>query len=616
MNRIYFFLCLILFLVHSNLSFSNQLNDCDALASDPLDTQNQLIQSGSIEGTYTEDLPNFNLETMSNACKKAIENDSKNKIRYSYQLARIYFAFEEYELSKPLFVLAEDNGYIAASYYLGSIEFHDHLGDLFDKDTVEYFKKSYEGGYAVPASLSYLADTYYYLEDFKNAEKYYLIFLKDFDLNDPEANYITDVLVNLSDIYYSQDMYAEASIYFKKTIERYKNFPQTESRHNYLFALNELAFINFNGLGGIPVNYEKSFVLYNELINADEKEYTTALNQLAIMYNYGLGVEQDYFKSFELLRQSVEIGRDILAFNNIQTNYLYGVGVKQDIKEAKKINQQILELNPENFENALKDFLYYQSLADDRLKNWADFIDTEQWENTENICDWLYSETSEIKKNLVYSFQKCLELAVLGDQWAMEVIAYIYESGEGVPENARESYKWYSTLSSLEPSNEFFLFKKGTLRLNGKVQDKIDLISLFEKLTINKPTLNLDENYYADANFYLGQVYRYGITTSINLDKAISHFQKVLEIAKEVGDESYYLIEKSSKNISEIKSIQAGYSIERDLTVNFPAEFIGHFNWREMIMSKNSHQLNSTNWKDWVLIITYLLLKEYMKMDT
>ena len=197
----------------------------------------------------------------------------------------------------------------------------------------------------------------------------------------------------------------------------------------------------------------------------------------------------------------------------------------------------------------------------------------------------------------------------------MEVIAYIYESGEGVPENARESYKWYSTLSSLEPSNEFFLFKKGTLRLNGKVQDKIDLISLFEKLTINKPTLNLDENYYADANFYLGQVYRYGITTSINLDKAISHFQKVLEIAKEVGDESYYLIEKSSKNISEIKFIQAGYSIERSDS-QFPAEFIGHLIGREMIMYKNSHQLNSINWKDWVLIITYLLLKEYMKMDT
>ena len=38
-----------------------------------------------------------------------------------------------------------------------------------------------------------------------------------------------------------------------------------------------------------------------------------------------------------------------------------------------------------------------------------------------------------------------------------------------------------------------FFFLKGTLRLNGKVQDKIDLISLFEKLTGNKPTLNLDE---------------------------------------------------------------------------------------------------------------------------
>ena len=579
MRNLIFFIGLY-FLSINHIFSSDIISNCDLVASDPFDLQNPLIIEEKIEGTLTQDLINEDYRVLVDACKADLNKTIKNKVRYSYQLARIYYAFEEYELSEPLFNFSESKGYIAASYYLGSIDFHDPTDNLFDKDTIEYFKKSYEGGYSVPSSLSYLADTYYYLKDFKNAEKYYLIFLKDFELNDPVANYITDILVNLSDIYYSQDMYAEASIYFRKTINRYKDFPKNESLDNYLFALSELAFIYFNGLGGIPVNYEKSFVLYNELINADvNKDYTTALNQLSIMYNYGMGTEQDYFKSFKLLRKSIDISKDILAYNNIQTNYLYGIGVEQNIEEAKKINLKILELDPANFENGLETFLYFQSQANDRLKNWDDFINTEQWQSTENICDWIYNETSEIKKNLVYSFQKCLELAVSGDQWAMEVIAYIYESGEGVPQNTRESYKWYSILSSLEPSNEFFLFKKGTLRLNGKVKDKIDLANLFNKLTINKPTLNLEENYYADANFYLGQAYRYGITTSIDLDKAISHFQKVLEIAKEVDDKSYYLIEKSSKNISEIKSIQAGYSIERDLTLNFPAEFIGNFNW-------------------------------------
>ena len=40
----------------------------------------------------------------------------------------------------------------------------------------------------------------------------------------------------------------------------------------------------------------------------------------------------------------------------------------------------------------------------------------------------------------------------------MEVIAYIYE-GEGVPENAREFINGIQHYL-LEPSNEFFLFKR------------------------------------------------------------------------------------------------------------------------------------------------------------
>ena len=233
------------------------------------------------------------------------------------------------------------------------------MGDLFDKDIAEYFKKSYEGGYSPATSLSYLADSYYYLNDFNNAEKYYLIFFKNYDVNDPDANYISDILVNLSDIYYSQDMYAEASIYFDKTIKRYQLFPNSESIDNYLYALNELAFIYFNGMGGIPVNYEKSARLYLQIIEADtDNKYTTALNQLAIMYNYGMGVEQDYKKSFELLKKSIDIGKDILAYNNIFQNYLYGIGVDQNIKEAKNINEKIIGLNPDILENSTKQFYF------------------------------------------------------------------------------------------------------------------------------------------------------------------------------------------------------------------------------------------------------------------
>ena len=465
LTKLVFFLLIIF---NSKFVFSEQLSQCDLLASDPHDTQNLFIQSKKIEGTLTIDLNKLDYDTLTDACMKDLKNKVNDKARYSYQLARIYFAFEKYEKSLPLFNFAYDEGYIASSYYLGSIDFHDFVGDLFDKDTAEYFKKSYEGGYSPATSLSYLADSYYYLNDFNNAEKYYLIFFKNYDVNDPDANYISDILVNLSDIYYSQDMYAEASIYFDKTIKRYQLFPNSESIDNYLYALNELAFIYFNGMGGIPVNYEKSARLYLQIIEADtDNKYTTALNQLAIMYNYGMGVEQDYKKSFELLKKSIDIGKDILAYNNIFQNYLYGIGVDQNIKEAKNINEKIIGLNPDILENSTKTVLFYQSEASTRLANWEDYINTEPLDYIENICDWLYEDTAEIKRNQVYSFQQCLELAVSGDEWAMQVIALLYELGEGVPTNFDESYKWYSILSDLNPDNDFFLYKKGFLRVHG-----------------------------------------------------------------------------------------------------------------------------------------------------
>ena len=93
----------------------------------------------------------------------------------------------------------------------------------------------------------------------------------------------------------------------------------------------------------------------------------------------------------------------------------------------------------------------------------------------------------------------------------MQVIALLYELGEGVPTNFDESYKWYSILSDLNPDNDFFLYKKGFLRVHGKVDDQIDLVNIFNKLSKNKPTKELDENYFVEAQFYLGQIYRYGI---------------------------------------------------------------------------------------------------------
>ena len=148
-------------------------------------------------------------------CLSAIKIN-QDEPRYLYNLARVHYYFENYQEAYDLFLLAKDKDYYAANYYLGALNFHEYIGE-FDESSAEFFSIAYQKGYSEQTSLSYLADSYYWLDQYQLAEKYYLKFLSEFpiDEKDPEINYLVDVFSNLADIYYSQDMYPEASIYFQ-----------------------------------------------------------------------------------------------------------------------------------------------------------------------------------------------------------------------------------------------------------------------------------------------------------------------------------------------------------------------------------------------------------------
>ena len=571
------------YLLSINHIFSEDvISNCDLVASDPFDLQNSLIIEEKIEGTLTQDLINEDYTVLVDACKADLNKTTKNKVRYSYQLARIYYAFEEYELSEPLFDFAYNEGYIASSFYLGSMNFHDFIGN-FDKTSIKYFNEAYEGGYAEYISLSYLADSYYWLKDYVNAEKYYLIFLKNHleDQDHSDSNFLTDIYSNLADIYYQRDMYVEAEIYFKETVSRYRKYPNLESKDNYLYALDSLGYINFEGLGGLPVDYNNSHEYFVELLNSDnDRKYKTLYTRLYLMYRYGLGVDQDYEKAFEYTEMGIQWDKSVEHYINHWQAYFYGDGVEKDLEKAKMLIEAITNLKIGDVDNTEEDLRYYQREAQNNLDNWDYMVELSKMEYSDyddNICHWMTAYKNMVA-NHTYSFQKCLEIAISGNQTAMEIIAQLYEEGEIVKENFDEAYEWYIKLNNLYPNELSYLYEKARLRLNGNVQKDINLTKLYLQIINNFDHSSDDIYLLIDTTYSLAQTHRYGITTKVDFDKSIKYFEKVINLEKEYLQESY-AASQASQEISEIKSIKSGFLVEKNLKNYFPSEFKGKFNW-------------------------------------
>ncbi len=123
---------------------------------------------------------------------------------------------------------------------------------------------------------------------------------------------------------YDEYAYGQARILYEKAIEL-----------GSLDAIYELAELYYYG-NGVEQDYEKSFSLYN---NPKLDNHPEAIFSRAVQYDSGEGVEQDYEQSFALFNQAAELGHTPSIFN-VGYMYEYGEFVDIDLEEAKKWYQK------------------------------------------------------------------------------------------------------------------------------------------------------------------------------------------------------------------------------------------------------------------------------------
>lgn len=143
--------------------------------------------------------------------------------------------------------------------------------------------------------------------------------------NNPDAIYLLGRYYQAKgDESYDEYAYGQARILYEKAIEL--------GSTNAIYELAELYYYG----NGVEQDYEKSFSLYNDPKLDNHPE---AIFSRAVQYDSGEGVDQNYEQSFALFNQSAELGHTPSIFN-VGYMYEHGEFVDIDLDEAKKWYQK------------------------------------------------------------------------------------------------------------------------------------------------------------------------------------------------------------------------------------------------------------------------------------
>ncbi len=205
----------------------------------------------------------------------------------------------------------------------------------------EYYKKAADLG--EPGANTKVADFYYYgavVE--KNTEKAIEYYEKAISLGHIFA------ISKLANKLYELCEYERALPLFEQAAE-YGN------DEGYLYAAYMLSDETI-----LPVNYEKAVKYYQIL--ADKKN-ARAMNNLAVLYENGYGVEKNLHKAFELFKEATENGGNSLEFSNLGNCYFYGRGTEKDYQKALEAFLKSHELGGEGKSYRLLYRIYNEGLG-------------------------------------------------------------------------------------------------------------------------------------------------------------------------------------------------------------------------------------------------------------
>jgi uncharacterized protein len=298
--------------------------------------------------------------------------------------------------------------------------------------------------------------------------------------------------------------------------------------HGETTAIYDLGVFYQNGIG-VPQDYAKAREWYEK---AAANDYAAAMSNLGALYEHGQGVPQDYAKAREWYEKAV--AKDYaLAMSNLGMMLGNGEGVSQDYAKARELLEKAAAKGNAMAMHNLGVF-YENGFGVPQ-----DFVKAHEWFEkaaANDFPDAMYNLGLHYQKGIgvpqdYAKAREWYEKAAAKDKAiAMNNLGTLYEYGEGVPQDYAKAREWYEKAAAKDI--EVAMYNLGVIFGNGKgvPQNYAKAREWFEKAAAKDD---------ADAMFDLGVLYQNGFGVPQDYGEAREWYEKAA--AKDNADAMFDL---------------------------------------------------------------------------
>lgn len=206
-------------------------------------------------------------------------------------------------------------------------------------------------------------------------------------------------------------------------------------------------------------NYSGALKRYEEASkDVNEKVQSSALNRMGELYDRGLGVKQDWTRSFDLYQKAAILGNPY-GQANLANALFFGIGTDRNLAEALRWALKGAEGDVPMALNQLG-WQYRTGMgvpvdtaeARRRYQRSAELGDA----TGESQLGWMYAHVEPLDYELAMKWYR--KAADQNDQTAENNIAYLYENGLGVSQDYSQAASWYQKAAARDyPRAQFHL---------------------------------------------------------------------------------------------------------------------------------------------------------------
>ncbi len=290
------------------------------------------------------------------------------------------------------------------------------------------------------------------------------------------------------------------------------------AKEAYVSSCVNIAVKYENG-DGVEQDYEIALEWYKK---AADNGNTDAMYSIGCMFADGHGVEQDYAKAMEWYRNAADNG-NADAMNSIGYMYDCGNGVEQDYEKALEWYEKAIDAgNVDSMYNIGSMYEYGNGVEQDYTKAMECYTKAASNGNASamNNIGYLYACGNGVVQNYTKAIEWYAKSADSGNAEGMFDLGYMYDYGLGVEQDYEKAMSWYK--KAADAGNTAAMNNIGTLYYNafGVELDYEKAMQWFEKAA---------NGGNASAMSWIGYMYDYGLDVEQDYEKAMKWYKKAAD---------------------------------------------------------------------------------------